>query len=700
MEPLQHLNLLFVSFAQQSKNDFVRIVNEHFLATGGQGFFPVGHNLPFPRDPDIWEWTNPHKCFSPESYLVAKNAVESTANSGQNFLRVLMTPWAFDIEFEKLGNYYERMTNAWELDKFIDKAKLEDIRILLNLQIHYSLNDGNFHAINQWDWPDYNSPHYLCNSDPSDIGYCYSKLGLNSNREFFTDNNAISYYKNKLRYIIARWGYSPTIAEFELFSEINMANYSADIVPKDINNIYLGCKADKNTEINPYSLPNIFPGYIKSIERWQSIMADYIKNTLLDRNHLVGVSYAGPPFIDKINPLESDDIYWDHNIDVISFNRYGLDPTRINMSKDVDKFINTTNQSSVHGYMLHKPMIYSEFGAVDDVMVDDCGKNIYYIKDEWFSAFSGLYGAGLRWAMQNNEDNVWSYLGDLQSYINNIDLSDPDWKTDWDSRSDGLAEMSCLKNKNLHKAIGVISNKSLNYYTMRTTNSCNCYDVENGQNSALIDLLKSPHTVFYNIGGIGDKIKISDMGILKHYEILWYDVFNKSTYALATKWTDAFGELELEYPPLYQKSLNQNEVPLIAFKAYLVSNGSFSIKNPDDNKMTYLNLENQLLIQDKIDEVTDWSNVIMNTNIIIPTEKPNSIQLKPNPTIDFCQILISKESGKEKNLSLISMNGKIIYQTKFTDNEIKIDVSKYNSGIYLVVIEIDNIKYYAKLIKQ
>jgi hypothetical protein len=47
--------------------------------------------------------------------------------------------------------------------------------------------------------------------------------------EFFTSKKAQLRYKDKLRYIIARWGYSTHIAAWELFNEIDNAAFT----PKD-----------------------------------------------------------------------------------------------------------------------------------------------------------------------------------------------------------------------------------------------------------------------------------------------------------------------------------------------------------------------------------------------------------------------------------------------------------------------------------
>lgn len=46
-----------------------------------------------------------------------------------------------------------------------------------------------------------------------------------STREFFTDAKAKAQYRNRLRYIVARWGYSPAIGAWEFFNEIDNVQF-------------------------------------------------------------------------------------------------------------------------------------------------------------------------------------------------------------------------------------------------------------------------------------------------------------------------------------------------------------------------------------------------------------------------------------------------------------------------------------------
>lgn len=67
--------------------------------------------------------------------------------------------------------------------------------------------------------------------------------------DFFVNPKSIARYKNRLRYIIARWGYSPAIAAYELFNEVDNVMY-----------------ADPQHPINP-----------ASIVEWHKKMSAYIK---------------------------------------------------------------------------------------------------------------------------------------------------------------------------------------------------------------------------------------------------------------------------------------------------------------------------------------------------------------------------------------------------------------------------------------
>ena len=56
---------------------------------------------------------------------------------------------------------------------------------------------------------------------------------VNSSEEFFASSEARTWYKNRLRYIVARWGYSPSIAMWEFFNEVDNVQFRDSDNPID-----------------------------------------------------------------------------------------------------------------------------------------------------------------------------------------------------------------------------------------------------------------------------------------------------------------------------------------------------------------------------------------------------------------------------------------------------------------------------------
>lgn len=111
------------------------------------------------------------------------------AENGGNFTRMWMCSWNFPIDKQdRFNNHRYTATEEYmnpsavaRLDHVVNMAEDLDIKIML----------------------------------------CMGQGNVRADREFFNSPEAKTRYRNYLRYIVARWGYSPAIGMWEFFNEID-----------------------------------------------------------------------------------------------------------------------------------------------------------------------------------------------------------------------------------------------------------------------------------------------------------------------------------------------------------------------------------------------------------------------------------------------------------------------------------------------
>ena len=139
-----------------------------------------------------------------------ENWYKKMSENGMNFSRLWMSAsWGFGIEGKDtgLGNYTNRLDRAWQLDYVIDLSEKSGIYNMLCL-----LNHGLFSTTANSEWV--NNPYYESNGGP-----CAKPSDFLSNAE------AKKYFKRWLRYVVARWSYSPYILSWEWWNEVDHANF-------------------------------------------------------------------------------------------------------------------------------------------------------------------------------------------------------------------------------------------------------------------------------------------------------------------------------------------------------------------------------------------------------------------------------------------------------------------------------------------
>jgi len=344
-------------------------------------FFAIGENV---ADAVYTCWTPT----VPASYLEYEHDLTELSNAGGNYIRHFMVDnhsieWQGYYSNQMLTNFNfgaasnsppntlnfpnKGQINAWELDQLFELAKDKGIYIHLTLDNYSAYLNGT--STKPGSWYDGN-PYY----------------GLvNTQLEFFQGvNNSKEIYKKRLRYIVARWGYSTNLACYELFNEVDQ-----------IDRLYY-------LETDPDFMHN--QAGQTAISEWIIEMASYIKT--IDKNHLVTNSYAGPHgSFDHSNESDNIDITSIHNYEPPDDNGGDYKIRDININRFGSLYGGSFMYNSI-GQMINKPIIIGECGmsSGDDVHHPEYkGEKPAYCSDVsfhnvlWSSAFMGGFGSGLNW---------------------------------------------------------------------------------------------------------------------------------------------------------------------------------------------------------------------------------------------------------------------------------------------------------------
>lgn len=330
-------------------NGFIRISKKDYLFmefSNKKPFYAIGMNL-------CWSTNDVIKDY--EKWL------GKLKENGCNFIRLWMANWFVGIEWTETGirNYEKRQKQAFLLDKILDMCREKGIYIMLCLVPHVEFSNK---TNSNWEKNPYNIKNDGLLKDPS---------------EFFTDMIAREAFKNRIKYIIARWGYSPNIFAWEIFNEVEKTdNY--------------------NTE---------------NIIKWHKDIISYIKK--LDVNkHLISTSFANPNMDAEIWKLS--------DINFTQTHFYGV--------KDGSELYELSKEKTDN---YSKPHIVSTF--ITD-LEDDFIKNnidpegISLINSIWAGVFTLSFGSPMPWYWDSyiDKNNLFRIFKPLSEFVKNIKFQDED----------------------------------------------------------------------------------------------------------------------------------------------------------------------------------------------------------------------------------------------------------------------------------
>jgi hypothetical protein len=211
-----------------------------FRYDNGELFRGIGENICWEsRDEDdskYFESLHEDKRFNYDFML------KKLAASDGNFFRVWMIYWNLPVDWKTVKNNsrYQNTNSPYNesgmkrTDWLVNLSDSLGIHMMLALESHVGfMGDG-------WNMSSYNA-----NNGGS------AKTPL----EFFTLKEARTQYKNKLRLMVARYGYSPSIAAWEFFNEIDNAMYHGkpeDRIPDEIITDWHNEMSTFLKEVDPY----------------------------------------------------------------------------------------------------------------------------------------------------------------------------------------------------------------------------------------------------------------------------------------------------------------------------------------------------------------------------------------------------------------------------------------------------------------
>ncbi|HGE69887.1 TPA: DUF5060 domain-containing protein [Candidatus Poribacteria bacterium] len=150
----------------------------YFVLENGETLFLIGHNMP-------------------TYYSNVAEYFKKMASAGENYNRFWMYSSALGLEWNMpVGDY--RLDEAWKLDKAMELALENGIYIMLCFDTHQDFREN-------WD----NNPYNVKIGGP-----------IRKPLDFFKDVNAQKLYKNRLRYIVARWSAYTNLLAWEFMNEM------------------------------------------------------------------------------------------------------------------------------------------------------------------------------------------------------------------------------------------------------------------------------------------------------------------------------------------------------------------------------------------------------------------------------------------------------------------------------------------------
>ncbi len=362
----------FQAINAQTKGFIRKNATNYLSFDNGEQYIPIGQNL-------AWQNRNP--------YLDYKKWLESMGTAKANFMRLWLCHWGVGLEwksgtgggFDGLKKY--KQNNAWYIDYIVEKCKEQGIYMMFCINHH-----GQVSTTTNSNWAE--NPYNLANGGP-----CAQTVN------FFDNAAAKALHKNRLRYIVARWGYSTQIMSWELFNEVSYTdNYAT-------------------------------PSVKTAVRNWHIEMAQFLKQKD-PAKHLITTSFSG----------EEDAELWQKPEMDFTQNHSYID------AANIESVLAEISRNNIETF--EKPTLNGEFGIdpnnISLSTIDPRGIHIHNAL--WGTALSGAMGGGGTWWWDSYIEprDLYFHFKPLSIFLANIPLKTDNYKTTKATSSGGsnIGELS------------------------------------------------------------------------------------------------------------------------------------------------------------------------------------------------------------------------------------------------------------------
>jgi len=329
---------------------FVRIskADPHYFAfDNGKAYFAIGHNLP------IYHHTG----------QLGLEAIRKMAARDENYNRWWMCSYGFGIEWDhRLVSY--RQDEAARIDMALDLADQLGFYYMMCMDTHQDFRDRR-----SWEgW--FLNPYNVACGGPCE-----------STREWLTDTAARAYYRKRLRYTVARWGYSPNVLCWEFGNEFE------------------GWPDADNAE---------------KLE-WHLAMARHLK-AIDPFHHLVTTSFWG-----KTGPPE----FWQApEMDIVQTHHYS------NNEGSMAEAVADYSRAQAKDYA--KPHLFAEFGIASRQGTAESDPKGWYLHNAlWAGTMSFCAGAPMPWWHESYIDpfDHYFHFTAIGRFVKGLPMATARWRT-------------------------------------------------------------------------------------------------------------------------------------------------------------------------------------------------------------------------------------------------------------------------------